>query len=50
MKRPPKTWFNRCVRQVKAKGEVIDPKAVCGKVWAHKSTKEKRKTIRKEEK
>jgi len=50
MKRPPKKWFRRCVRQVKEKGGAIDPKKVCGNVWSRKSEKEKRKTVRKEEK
>jgi len=50
MKRPPKKWFRRCVRQVKAEGEAIDPKKICGAVWARKTAKEKKRTVKREEK
>lgn len=48
--RPPKSWFRRCKKQVEEKGGAIDSDKVCGKVWSRKSDKEKRRTIRKEEK
>lgn len=50
MKRPPKTWFRRCIRQVTKKGGAIDPEKVCGKVWSRKTDKEKRRTVKREEK
>lgn len=49
-KRPPKRWMRSCISQVKAKGGVRNPGAVCGSVWYQKMTESQRKaTTRKEE-
>jgi hypothetical protein len=45
-RRPPKAWFNRCVRGVKRSGGAYDPKAVCGAQWQRKSEAEKRRLSR----
>ena len=31
--RPPKDWFDRCVRHVREAGSADDPEAVCGNLW-----------------
>lgn len=48
--RPPKRWFESCVRQVKQRSpRVKDPKAVCGALWYHKaSPAAKRAALRRE--
>jgi len=34
--RPPKKWFDRCVRTVKRESpEVYNPQALCGWIWYH---------------
>lgn len=37
-KRPPKSWWRRCVRKVReaARGMVIDGESVCGALWSRK--------------
>lgn len=40
--RPPKKWWNRCVAGVSSHGGAIDPRRVCGSVWAKKSPAEQR--------
>ncbi len=49
-KRPPKRWWNSCVKGVK-KGKAAEyPEAVCGDEWYHKKNKKERESIvRKEE-
>ncbi|MDD3474343.1 MAG: hypothetical protein PHP08_00385 [Candidatus Dojkabacteria bacterium] len=49
-KRPPKRWMRSCINQVKKKGKVRDPGAVCGSVWYRKMTpSQRRATTKKEE-
>lgn len=46
--RPPKDWFQRCERGVASKGGALDPRVVCGSVWARKTKKQKESLVRAE--
>jgi len=49
-RRPPKKWFNRCVRRVsKERPEVDDPQALCGWLWHHGMKRITKKRILKAE-
>lgn len=48
--RPPKSWWDRCMRGVRASGGAADPRAVCGAVWSRKTPAEKRSATRSLEK
>ena len=49
-KRPPKRWWNSCVKGVKDNESATNPEAVCGNEWYHNKTdSERKKIIRKEE-
>jgi len=49
-KRPPKSWWNSCVRGVRKGKSSYNPEAVCGDLWYHKkSQKERIKITRKAE-
>ncbi len=39
---PPKTWWHGCVHSVASHGGAVDPRRVCGAVWSHKSSAEKK--------
>lgn len=41
-KRPPKSWWKRCVRRVKQAGNAVSPERVCGAAWRDKSPAKKR--------
>ena len=32
-RRPPKKWWDHCIKSVRARGAARDPKAVCGADW-----------------
>lgn len=46
-RRPPKKWWDRCVK--KLKGKVKDPRKVCGWIWYHHAKPETKAEILKEE-
>jgi len=49
-KRPPKRWWNRCVRGVEKSGVAYSPEDVCGDLWHHKlGVEQKRKIVRESE-
>lgn len=48
-RRPPKAWFDRCVRGVKAGGSAYDPQAVCGAQWQKMSDSQRRRAMRESE-
>lgn len=50
-KRPPKYWFRKCVKKIKAgKRKISNPAAICGWLWFHKMKPETRVRLLKEEK
>lgn len=47
--RPPKKWFRDCEKGVAKGGGARDPARVCGAVWSRKTSTEKKRAARKEE-
>jgi hypothetical protein len=47
--RPPREWFARCTSEVARADGGVDPAAVCGAVWARKTTVQKAATTALEE-
>jgi hypothetical protein len=48
MRRPPKSWFRRCVAHVKRAGKSRNARAVCGADWyRHMSDASRRRAKRK---
>lgn len=46
-KRPPSSWWDRCVQGVTKSGGIDSPERVCGSLWYHKmSAADKRRIIR----
>ena len=41
--KPPKAWFDKCVKSVKAEGKIDDPSRLCGWVWHHRMSDEAKK-------
>jgi len=42
-RRPPKSWWDACVKGVEESGGAVDPDAVCGSLWFQKMTPAERK-------
>ena len=44
-RRPPKSWWDRCVAAVARGGKVIDPAKICGATWYKRMSEEARAAV-----
>jgi hypothetical protein len=44
-KKPPKQWWNKCIKGVSKSGKAYDPESICGDIWYHKKSKKEKITI-----